>query len=227
MRLKGGAPTMPLKPATLPAWALVSEPLNCRNWKPNVAPRQPTSFSASTPRPTISAWLLVHPPGCAPPATMMLVSASHRPPSLMPHSSFKPSLRPSQPLPTMPKSVAAGLPLTATGVWPTASAATVESAIALMIASAAGRRPPSPPKRRRPDCPKLPRKVPNATVYPKTLRDPARPKSICAGGALLHQEMIKTLAAAFGSRRPGNGGIITKKPSFAGLWRADDGRATG
>src|SRR3954470_8470240 len=96
----------------LPASALVSAPLNCRKSKANDAPRQATSFSASISRPTKSALLLVHPPGLAPPATTTLVSASHRPPSLMPHSSRRPSVPPSQPVP-VEDLVAAGLPLTA------------------------------------------------------------------------------------------------------------------
>src|SRR5664279_319266 len=96
----------------LPASPLVLAPLNCRNWKPNDAPRQSTSFSASMPRPMRSALLLVQPPGWAPPATTRLVSASHSPPKVMPHSSCRPSVRPSQPLP-VENVVAAGLPLTA------------------------------------------------------------------------------------------------------------------
>src|SRR6188768_3604748 len=109
----------------LPASALLSAPLNCRNAKPNEAPRQPTSLSASTSRPMNSALLLVQPPGLAPPATTTLVSASHRPPRLMPQSSLRPSVRPSQPVP-VEWVVAAGLPLTAGGddcacTWPAQS----------------------------------------------------------------------------------------------------------
>src|SRR4051812_48155249 len=99
----------------LPASALVSAPLNCRNSKPNEAPRQPTSLLASISRPMKSALLLVHPPGLAPPATTTLVSARQRPPNLMPHSSRRPSVRPSQPVP-VEDVVAAGLPLTAATV---------------------------------------------------------------------------------------------------------------
>src|SRR5713101_3357311 len=67
------------------------------------------------PRPTKSALLLVHPPGWAPPAATRFVSASHTPPRVTPHSSRRPSWRPSQPVP-VEKVVAAGLPLTeATG----------------------------------------------------------------------------------------------------------------
>src|SRR6476660_2914589 len=96
----------------LPASPLVSAPLNCRNSKLKEAPRQATSFSASISRPMKSALLLVHPPGSAPPATTRLVSASQRPPSVTPHSSRRPSVRPSHPVP-VEYVVAAGLPLTA------------------------------------------------------------------------------------------------------------------
>src|ERR1700730_1503676 len=112
VRWWGCRATMPLYPGTLPAAPLVFAPLTCRNWKPNDAPRQSTSFSASMPRPIRSALLLVQPPGWAPPAATRLVSASHSPPSVMPHSSCRPSVRPSQPVP-VEYVVAAGLPLTA------------------------------------------------------------------------------------------------------------------
>ena len=95
----------------------------------------------------------------------------------------------------MPKSVAAGLPLTATGALAQQpAAATVESAIALMHRQRGGPPAATAPKAKAAGLPQAPKNVPNATVCPKTLHDPARQKSICAGGALLHQEMIKTLA---------------------------------
>src|SRR5712691_518717 len=64
------------------------------------------------PRPITRRLLLVQPPGWAPPATTRLVSASQSPPREMPHSSRRPSVRPSQPLP-VENSVSAGLPLIA------------------------------------------------------------------------------------------------------------------
>ena len=103
----------------------------------------------------ISAWLLVHPPGWAPPATTTLVSAIHSPPSFTPHSSFKPSVRPSQPVPEIEKSVAAGLPLMETtcsggmglaavsgACWAIASPAKTRSAIQQNAPTDADRQPP-------------------------------------------------------------------------------------
>src|SRR5215207_7417227 len=176
----------------LPACSLVSPPLNCRNWTPNDAPRQPTSFSAWTLRPRTRAWLLVQPPGWAPPATRTLVSASHMPPSFTPHSSFSPSVRPSQPVPVIPTSVAAGLPLTETtfsgglglaavsGVcWASAPLATARNAIKQAAPNRASRQPPPPPKRWRPDSlsqtsPQLP------CLAPQPARPPANSPAGCS-----------------------------------------------
>src|SRR5260370_29765726 len=91
------------------------------------------------------ALLLAHPPGWAPPAPTPLVPASHTPPRVTPHSSRRPSWRPSQPVP-VEKVVAAGLPLTeATGAGAADFAADTVTSSALATPVAAPASPHSAP----------------------------------------------------------------------------------